>query len=240
MFGFVIRLFCILLIFPSISSQAAINIAVASNFKISAEEIADKFTEKFDIDVNISSASTGTLYQQILHGAPFDLFLSADQTHVQLLQQANKVGDNQRFVYAQGRLGFWMPLAEKAPSIDNLISYAGRLAIANPKFAPYGVAAQEALTYLGKWGKQQYIQGSNISQTYQFVESKNVAAGMVAYATLIQKNKKHFLLIPAEWHQSIIQSGVVLNTEQTEQANLFRDFLLSESIQQLIHSQGYN
>ncbi|MDN2663202.1 molybdate ABC transporter substrate-binding protein [Psychromonas sp. 14N.309.X.WAT.B.A12] len=240
MYGYVACFYFVVFSLFSISSQAAINVAVASNFKISAMEIAEQFTEKYNIKVNISSASTGTLYQQILHGAPFDLFLSADQQHVQLLQEANKVGNNQSFVYAQGRLGFWMPSAESDPTIEDFMAYAGRLAIANPKFAPYGVAAQQALTSAGKWGKQQYIQGSNISQTYQFVESNNVAAGMVAFATLVQKNQQHYLLIPAKWHQPIIQAGIVLNTQQVEQANLFRDFLLSKPTQQLIHAQGYN
>ncbi|RBW45075.1 molybdate ABC transporter substrate-binding protein [Psychromonas sp. B3M02] len=224
----------------SVASQATINVAVASNFKVSAQDIADQFSHEYNIDVNISSASTGTLYQQILHGAPFDLFLSADQKHVDLLLQANKVGDNQPFVYAQGRLGFWMPSAETNPSIEDFIAYTGRLAIANPKFAPYGVAAQQALTSVGKWEDLQYIQGSNISQTYQFVESNNVKAGLVAYAALVQKKQQHYLLIPTKWHQPIIQAGVVLGTAQAEQANLFRDYLQSKPIQQLIHSQGYN
>lgn len=232
---------CVLILsLCSLSTQAALNVAVASNFKVTAQEVAEQFTTQYGVEVNISSASTGALYQQILHGAPFNLFLSADQAHIDLLIKAKKMGDNQRFVYAQGRLGFWMPSAINKPSIDDFLAYSGRLAIANPKFAPYGVAAKQALTSVDKWGKQPYIQGSNISQTYQFVESNNVAAGMVAFATLVQKNQQHYLLIPAEWHQPIIQAGIVLNTQQATQANLFRDFLLSKPIQHLIHTQGYN
>lgn len=224
----------------SLQSHAALNVAVASNFKLAALDIAQQFTDKFAIKVNISSASTGTLYQQILRGAPFDLFLSADQQHVTLLKQANKTAQQQDFVYAQGRLVFWQPAAKQNPTIDDFMEYKGRLAIANPKFAPYGIAAQQALAFTQKWQSLQYIQGNNINQAFQFVESKNVAAGLVSYAAVVQKNQPHYLLIPAQWHQPLLQSGIVLNDKKLKQANLFRDFLLSETIQKQIKSQGYN
>lgn len=224
----------------SLSSQAALNIAVASNFKVSALEIAQQFTEKYAIDVSISSASTATLYQQILRGAPFDLFLSADLEHVDLLKKANKTAGDHDFVYAQGRLVFWQPDALQAPTQQDFMAYKGRLAIANPKFAPYGIAAQQVLEFKNKWKSQQYIQGNNINQAYQFVESKNVAAGLVSYAAVVQEKQSNYLLIPSQWHKAIVQSGIVLKTSNSEDANLFRDFLLSPAIQKQIQAQGYN
>lgn len=224
----------------SMQSHAALNVAVASNFKLAALGIAQQFTEKFAIKVNISSASTGTLYQQILRGAPFDLFLSADQQHVTLLMEANKTAQQQPFIYAQGRLVFWQPAVEKNPTIDDFMAYKGRMAIANPKFAPYGIATQQALEFTQKWQSLQYIQGNNINQAYQFVESKNVAAGLVSYAAVLQKKQTHYLLIPAQWHQPLVQSGIVLDDKKLKKANLFRDFLLSKTIQKQIKSQGYN
>ena len=223
----------------SLQSHAALNVAVASNFKLLALDIGKQFSNKYAIDVNISSASTGTLYQQILRGAPFDLFLSADQKHVDLLKAKNKT-TQQDFVYAQGRLVFWQPNASNNPTVDDFMAYTGRLAIANPKFAPYGIAAQQSLEFTNKWQSLDYIQGNNINQAYQFVESKNVAAGLVSYAAVLQKSQQHYLLIPNAWHQPLIQSGIVLNDKKIKEANLFRDFLLSKEIQQQIESQGYN
>ena len=212
----------------------SINIAVASNFKVTAQYIADKFTEQFAIKVNISSASTATLYQQILRGAPFDIFLSADKKHTQLLN-----GDN-RFIYAQGHLAFWMPAVQRKLTLDDFKRYTGRLAIGNPKFAPYGIAAKEALEFSGKWHSLQYIKGNNISQTYQFIDTGNVPAGLVSYATIIQKQQQNHILIPQSWYQPIQQEGIILNNKNMKESNLFRQFILSESIQLYIKSQGYN
>ena len=223
----------------SLQSHAALNVAVASNFKLLALDIGKQFSNKYAIDVNISSASTGTLHQQILRGAPFDLFLSADQKHVDLLKAENKTTQPD-FIYAQGRLVFWQPNALSNPTIADFMAYTGRLAIANPKFAPYGIAAQQSLEFTNKWQSLEYIQGNNINQAYQFVESKNVVAGLVSYAAVLQKNQQHYLLIPAAWHQPLIQSGIVLNDKKLKEANLFRDFLLSKEVQQQIKSQGYN
>ncbi|WP_166738788.1 molybdate ABC transporter substrate-binding protein [Psychromonas algarum] len=217
-----------------------LNIAVASNFKLSAQHIAHEFTEISGIKVNISSASTATLYQQILRGAPFDVFLSADQKHIDLLIDANKVNQEHEFIYAQGRLVFWKPDITRVPTLQDFLLYDGRLAIANPKFAPYGIAAEETLKSIKKWQVQQYIKGNNINQAYQFVESKNVRAGLVAYASVIQKQQKNYVIIPQEWHHPIKQAGIVLNNDETKHAQLFRQFLLSENMQKYIKSQGYN
>jgi molybdate transport system substrate-binding protein len=225
--------------------QAALSIAVASNFKVSAVQIAQQFKDKYSIDVSVSSASTATLYQQILRGAPFDLFLSADQEHVNLLKKANKTVGQDDFIYAQGRLVFWQPSAAHTPTEQDFIAYKGRLAIANPKFAPYGIAAQQALEFNHKWQEQQYIQGNNINQAYQFVASKNVTAGLVSYAAVVQEKQNSYFLIPNEWHQALVQSGVILKGQKLTaqkilEANLFRDFLLSPEIQTQIQAQGYN
>ena len=224
----------------SIQSFAALNIAVASNFKVSAQHIAKKFTDESGIDVNISSASTTTLYQQILRGAPFDLFLAADKKHIELLVEKDKVGAQKEFAYATGRLVFWKPGSDSVPTQQDFMQYNDRLAIANPKFAPYGIAAKQALEFIKKWQAQEYVKGNNINQTYQFVDSKNVQAGLVSYAAMIQKKRTHFVIIPEEWHQPIQQSGIVLKGKHTQQAILFRQFLLSKESQDYIKSQGYN
>ena len=233
----------------STQSVASLNIAVASNFKTSAQHIAKQFTKEFGIDVKLSSASTATLYQQVLRGAPFDVFLSADQKHIQLLVDAEKV-EQPPFLYAQGRLVFWKPEITRVPTLQDFMLYNERLAIANPKFAPYGIAAQETLESMKKWQTQPYVKGNNINQAYQFVESKNVNAGLVSYAAVVQKKQSHFVMIPEEWHQPIAQYGIVLSGKSLEgkkagdkklhDANLFRTYLLSENTRNYIKSQGYN
>ena len=217
-----------------------LTIATASNFKLTAQHIADKFSHAFGIPVSISSASTATLYQQILRGAPFDVFLSADQQHVQKLIASHKTAEHQGFVYAQGKLVFWLPDALTTPTLATLQQFNGRLAIANPKFAPYGIAAKQSLQSLQKWQSLSYVKGNNINQTYQFVESKNVTAGMVSYAAVVQKEQINYVIIPQKWYQPIQQVGIILNSKHVDEAALFRQFLLSESIQTYIQSQGYN
>ena len=221
----------------SMKSIAALNVAVSSNFKVSAEYIAEQFSQQYDVKVNISSASTSTLYQQILHGAPFDLFLSADQKHVQQLIDELQLAEH-AFIYAQGRLVFWKPVISRVPTLQDFSNYEGRLAIANPKFAPYGIAAKETLETIKKWEMQEYVKGNNINQTYQFVDSHNVQAGLVSYAAVVQKKQTNYVLIPKEWHKPLIQSGIVLAADNRN-AQLFKQYLQSKVIQHYIKSQGY-
>lgn len=229
-----------LLLFFTPPSFADLNVAVASNFKLSAQQIANDFEQEFGIKVKLSSASTATLYKQIVQGAPFDIFLSADQKHTQLLIENKRSRDEQAFVYAKGRLVFWKPDINRVPTLQDVLEYQDRLAIANPKFAPYGVAAQQTLQSIDKWQANQYIKGNNVNQAFQFVESKNVRAGLLSYAAMIQKQQHHFVMIPQEWHQPIIQSGLVLNNANSDDANKFKQYLLSAKVQNYIRSQGYN
>jgi len=217
-----------------------INVAVASNFKLTALDIAQQFNTIYGIKVNIVSASTATLYKQILHGAPFQLFLSADKKHIQLLIDKQRASNDDAFVYAQGKLVFWQPQATETLTIHDFLNYAERLAIANPSFAPYGLAAEQTLRSVNKWQKQPYVKGNNINQTYQFVESGNVPAGLVAYSSIIQSRQNHYFIIPQNWYQPLQQVGIILGQQQEKETNLFRQFLLSDNIQHYITSQGYN
>jgi len=221
-------------------NDTPLTIAVASNFKLTAQHVAQQFSKTFGIQVNISSASTATLYQQILRGAPFDLFLSADEKHVQLLLEQGAVEQQTSFVYAQGKLVFWQPKADHKVNQDDFMQYDARLAIANPKFAPYGVAAKQTLQAIDKWETLEYVKGNNINQAYQFVESGNIAAGLVSYAAVVQKHQKNYIIISQKWYLPIKQVGIILNSKHLKESELFREFLLSDSIQSYIQSQGYN
>jgi len=197
-------------------AQASIKVAVASN-----------------------SASTGILYNQIKHGAPFDLFLSADSERALLIEEASQGVAGTRFTYAQGRLAFWVPALKKVTE-QTLKNYKQRLAIANPKLAPYGLAAKQALQSLRLWQQFSYIQGANISQTYQFIDSGNIKAGLVAYSLLLQNNESGYYLLPEDSYLPILQQGVLLTNASDKKVVLeFINYLKSDSVQALIREKGY-
>ncbi len=229
---------CFVLLFSQ-QSLAAIKVAVASNFKSTLSAIATKYENETGLKVIISSASTGILYNQIKYGAPFDLFLSADSERAELIEQSKQGIAGSRFTYAEGRLVFWYPLSSDVKQ-NTLASYKGRLAIANPKLAPYGLAAKQTLTKLGVWKKISYIKGANVAQTYQFIDTGNIKAGLVAYSLILQNSAENYHLIDNQLHQPILQQGVLLsNSKHKQLTEKFMAYLQSSQIKQFIRSQGY-
>lgn len=220
-----------------------IRVAVAANFKPVLQTLAERFEAQTGDSVSISSASTGVLYNQIVNGAPFDLFLSADSLRPEKLANDGLAVKGSRQVYAYGELVLWSHGAEKI-SLNDLMTYQGRLAIANPKTAPYGLAAQQVLNHLSLWSQYQgrIVQGASIQQTWQFVASGNVTLGMVAKAQLVGRRyeKANITTIPQNLYDPIRQEMVTLKrSRQPELTKKFRNFLMSETSQQYIASQGY-
>lgn len=228
--------------FTQASEQLTIKVAVASNFKSSLSEIAQNYEVMTGQKVLISSASTGTLYNQIRHGAPFDIFLSADKKRAKLIEESEFGVKGTRFTYAQGQIAFWAP-KENSLTFAKLKQFTGQLAIANPKLAPYGVAAMESLKSMQLWSHFSYVKGANISQTFQFIESGNVQAGFVAYAQIIQNKEiksDSYFVIPADLHREIVQQGVLLSAAtQPVEAQKFIDYLNSSKVKSLIRDKGY-
>ena len=186
-----------------------VRVAVAANFKGTLERIGKEFTAKTGHSVVISSAATGVLYTQITHGAPFDLFLSADVATPQKLEAEGK--GSGRFTYAIGQLGLWKK-GGPAPDEASLRSWKGNLAIANARTAPYGAAAMATLAHL-KIDPRQYrlLIGTNIGQTWQFVETGNAELGLVAWANLVDAGKTgEAWAVPASFYPPIEQQGLVL------------------------------
>ncbi|WP_028862891.1 molybdate ABC transporter substrate-binding protein [Psychromonas aquimarina] len=233
------KLLTVLLLIFVMPLHASIKVAVASNFKTTLNEIALRYQQLSGDKVIISSASTGTLFNQIRHGAPFDLFLSADSERAVLIEDSKYGVKGSRFTYAQGRLAFWLPQGEKVNQ-QTLLDFSGRLAIANPKLAPYGLASKQTLKQLNLWQRFSYIKGANIAQTYQFIDSGNINAGFVAYSLLLQNNKQHYYLIPDNLHQPILQQGVLLTAAADNKKVLnFINYLKSETTQAFIREKGY-
>lgn len=186
-----------------------VKVAVAANFKGTIERISKDFTAKTGHTVTISSAATGVLYTQITHGAPFDLFLSADVKTPEKLEEEGK--GSERFTYAIGQLGLWKK-GGPAPDEATLRDWKGNLAIANPKTAPYGTAAMATLAHL-KIDPKQYrvLTGNNISQTWQFVDTGNAEMGFVAWANLVEAGRTgEAWAVPGTYYPAIEQQALVL------------------------------
>jgi len=209
-----------LLLFMSHSNvQAAeLKLAVAANFKTTIDAIVKDFERQSPDKITVIVASSGTLFSQISHGAPYDLFLSADSERPQLLVKQHLALADSLFTYALGQLAFWAPdqYLPQQHNIDSFISsQQGKLAIANPRLAPYG---KSAYTYIENRQlldqvKSKLVRGNNVVQTFQFVESGNAQSGLVSYSQLINAGvTNHFSLLPAQQYPKIIQQGVILSS----------------------------
>lgn len=246
-------LLCMMLIGQAKADEKTqITIAVASNFHHSLLTLLESYPNK-DVDIRLASGSTGALYAQIRKGAPYDLFLAADSKRPQLLEQQELTG--RRHTYAIGKLAFWAPrqqkLNEEQPLVETIKSVKGRLALANPRLAPFGMASQQTLTQLGLWqlNTQQKILGQNISQVFQFVDSGNANAGFVAESLLKHAQKKFsdkkeryqsYLKIPSHLHEPITQQLVTLKRSKSpDKVSQLVDFLLSQQIQSHLSELGY-
>lgn len=231
------------LCFMNVGWSSEIRVAVAANFKPVLEPLAKQYEEKTRHKVLISSASTGGLYNQITRNAPFDLFLSADSERPLKLEKEGLTVPDTRKTYAVGRLVLWdRKKGQPVMTLEGLKSEKGRLAMANPATAPYGLAAQQTLKKLGVWSSFQgrIVQGSSIQQAWQFVASGNVDLGMVALSQLSKDDLKRVTYIPPEYHDPIQQDLVVLKHGRNQKlAQEFANYLLSDVSQAYIETHGY-
>ena len=220
--------------------------ATASNFKQPLQLLAQAFEEKSGNEVRISAASTGKLYAQIKHGAPYHLFLAADQKRPEKLEQEGFAVPGSRFTYAVGQLALWAPQQQFQGEAKTLISQTNlrRFSIANPKTAPYGVAARQTLKAMGLWGQLQgrLVRGENIAQTYQFIASGAAEMGFVALSQLSEEAtlQGYHWIVPQELYDPIRQDAVLLKRgEDNLAAKAFHAFLQSDSARELITTLGY-
>ncbi|MDB4837783.1 molybdate ABC transporter substrate-binding protein [Marinomonas sp.] len=232
------------LVFSNHALSASLHIAVASNFIIPMKQIAKEFKQETGHSLQLSFASSGKLYAQILNGAPYDVFLSADLIKPKALIKDQKALNSDIVIYAKGRLALWSISPFSKSSLTDLIRQSKRLAIANPKLAPYGIAAEESLRNLAIWTKVQkkLVKGENIGQTFQFTYSTNADVGLVALSQVLSKpNLGHYIEIPSHLYNDINQAGVILaKTQKPVLAAQFMAFLMSTDIQAKIIQFGYS
>ena len=232
------------------SEVTPLRIAVAANFSPVLEKLIPQFTQQSQIPVQVINGASGTLFLQISHGAPFDIFLSADSTRPQKLKDDGLIISNSLHTYAYGQLALWsasndgVTLESLAHSINDSITNSSnqRFAIANPNTAPYGKAAKETLETLNLWQQVQssLVTGININQTFQQIRSQAVNVGIVANSQLVL-NQLTGTVIPSHYHQPIKQQLVILkSSKQVKNAKIFSQFLLSNKIQQQLKALGYS
>lgn len=216
-----------------------LHIASASNFRDALQEIIALYQQQNPtIQIVLSTGSSGSLYQQSLHGAPFDIFLSADDQYPHKLGTALGLKEPPK-TYAVGELVFW----QADPSNDNLntdltsaLQKSNKVAIANPKIAPYGKAAQSVLNKLSL--KPAIIKGNSIGQVFQFIKTGNISAGFIARSQTLKITERNQLIsIPQQLYTPLEQQGVLIS--QTAAANKFYQFLWKPESQKIIQQYGY-
>lgn len=221
-----------------------LSVAVAANFTAAVKVIAGEFEKQTSHSVMLSFSSTGKHYAQIKNGAPFALFLAADTRRPMLLEKEKIAVPGSRYTYAQGRIVLWSP---KPGFVDGEGKVLGSgdldyLAIANPKLAPYGKAAQEVLETKALWTvlQDRIVRGENISQTFQYVDSGNADAGFIAYSQIRQPGRKikgGYWLVPQNLYSPIEQQVVML--KDTAASRQFWTFLKSDPAKRIIKGFGY-
>ncbi|TVR07338.1 MAG: molybdate ABC transporter substrate-binding protein [Salinarimonadaceae bacterium] len=234
---------------PSAQTNAPV-VAAASDLQFAIEEIAAAFRAETGMDVRLSLGSTGNFARQIREGAPFEIFMAADETFIEDLHRdgfTRDAGD----LYAIGRLV--MTVAHGSPlavdgRLDTLAAALSegrirRFAIANPDHAPYGMRAKEALRHKGLWERLQphLVLGENVSQAAQFALSGNAEGGIIAYSLALAPNvapRGAFELIPEEWHEPLRQRMALLNNAGPV-AEAFYEYMNAPSARAIMERYGF-
>ncbi len=223
-------------------------VAVAANFSAPLQAIGKVFTSETGHNLSVSSGATGKLHAQIVNGAPFEVFLSADQISPAQLEGAGLAVAATRFTYATGRLALWSATAGMVDANGAVLKNGrfGKIAIAEPKTAPYGAAAIEVLTRLDVLEAltPKLVTGESIGQTYSFVATGNAVLGFVALSQVMQDGQLKSgstWVVPANLHTPIRQDAVLLTRGKSNPAALaFLAFLQTDKTKALIKTYGYD
>lgn len=232
-------------------SQAAhageVLVAVAANFATPLKALASDFMKTSGHSLQASPESSGKLYAQILHGAPYEVLLSADQATPQRLAREGHALATTQFTYGVGKLVLWSADANTVDASGTVLktSNARQLAIANPQTAPYGTAAIAVLKNMGVYTRWQtrMVQGENIAQTLQFVSTGNAELGFVALSQVTRNGEftsgSGWVVDPA-LYSPLKQDAILLKKGETNiAAKAFLDYLKSPPARALIQQYGY-
>lgn len=226
---------------------AEVKVAVAANFAGPMKDIATAFESQTGHKLVQTPGASGKFYAQITNGAPFEVFLSADDETPALLEKEGKAVAGSRITYATGRLILWSP-KEGVVSESGEVLQQGQfrfLAIANPKVSPYGVAAVQTMQKLGVLSKLEpkRVQGENIAQTHQFVTTGNADLGFIALSQVWQSGKLRSgsgWVVPESYHDALRQDAVLLEPgRNSEAARALMSFLKSDKAKEIMAVYGY-
>ncbi|MDD1632154.1 MAG: molybdate ABC transporter substrate-binding protein [Methylococcaceae bacterium] len=237
-----------LLLVGQTSWAASVLVAVAANFSKPMTEIAAEFEKSTGHSAKLSFGSSGKFVSQIENGGPFEVLLSADEKSPQKLEQSGLTVPDSQFTYALGKLVLW---SAKPGYVDNqgkILTTGGfkHLALADPKLAPYGLAAMEVLKKIGLMEKLQplFVQGENIAQTYQFISTANAELGFVALSQVIENGKiatGSGWIIPGDYYAPIRQGAVLMKKgAENPAAPALLDYLKSAPALAIIEKYGYD
>ena len=235
---------------PRALAQPIPTVAAAADLKFALEEVAAQFEKDTGQKIRLVFGSSGTFLAQLLQGAPFHLFMSADEAFVFKLADAGKTRDRGR-LYAYGRIGIIVPNGSPLKADPELKGLAAalkdgrlqRFAIANPEHAPYGARAREALTALGLWDaiRPKLVYGENISQTAQFATSGSAQGGIIALSLAkapAVASLGSFALLPEQLHQPLAQRMVLLK-DAPAAVVAFYNYLGTPAAQAIMTGYGF-
>jgi len=227
----------------ALAYEQSLRVAVASNFASVAKELATEFEQQHQVKLNWITAATGTLYQQIYHGAPYDVLFAADKLRPEKLAKEGKLIPESVLPYAIGQLSL---VSAKYPELSTLelikkLSSFKKIAIANPDSAPYGKAAKQWLMSNGLWQdiQSKVIIGINVGQTFLQVRSKGADAGFVATSQLIANNLAQKPDTLKSHHQLVQYAGVLSNSKHPTLASALIAFFRQPKTQNKLANLGY-
>lgn len=230
-----------------LAHAATVQVAVAANFSGPMRQITSAFERDTGHKVALSFGATGKFYAQIRNGAPFDVLLAADEaTPARLLHDGLAVPGS-RFTYAIGRLALWSSRPGLVDDQGNVLRAPppGKLAVADPKLAPYGAAALQTLDKLGLLAplRSRLVVGENIGQTFQFVRTGNATLGFVALSQVMEGGRitsGSAWVVPAQLHDPIRQDAVLLQAGQDNAAaKALLQYLRGDAARQVMRACGY-
>ncbi|WP_085640896.1 MULTISPECIES: molybdate ABC transporter substrate-binding protein [unclassified Pseudomonas] len=224
-----------------------VQVAVAANFTAPIQAIAADFEKDTGHKLVAAYGATGQFYTQIKNGAPFEVFLSADDTTPEKLEKEGDTVKGSRFTYAVGTLALWSAKESYVDAKGDVLkkNEYQHLSIANPKAAPYGLAATQVLEKLKltEATKAKIVEGQNITQAYQFVSTGNAELGFVALSQIYKDGKVSsgsVWIVPASLHDPIKQDAVILNKgKDSAAAKALVDYLKGPKAAAVIKSYGY-
>lgn len=242
-----------LILWPSfLVAETSLTVAVSANFAPLMKQLRNDFESKYDFNVELVQGASGKLFAQAQHGAPFSLFFSADQEKPKELIDLGLAYADSRFCYAEGRLVLWSPDEKRfnTQHYDSdqfkelLIELSNsRIAIANPRFAPYGRAAMEVIESITP-EKMSIIRGESVAQAYQFVATRNADVGLLALSQILLadiEKRGSMVRVPESLYTPIKQERVILKTvnENSAAVQAFTKYMNSSAAQAFIEKYGY-